>query len=304
MDVRQLRMFVAVAEELHFGRAAARLHMAQPPLSQAIKRLEHELGVELFERTTRRVKLTPAGLVLLERSSCVFDALNAAVEGVQRAHQGRLGTLRVGFTTLAPHQMLPRLADHHHRKHPDVQLRPGNVPSKMQIDMLNSGRLDLGLLWLPAESSAVDLRGITCVKVVRQAMVAAVPVNHRLAATDRVSVADLRSDPFVSYIEPQGGSALREAMRYACQAAGYFPDIVQEAPDASALLAIVSTGVGVCLLPEAAREMAVPGTRILEISPPVPFVDYALVWRAFDRSSLVRGVVESVCELEGLPLPA
>ena len=299
MHLQQLRLFIAVAEERHFGRAAKRLHVAQPALSQAIKRFERELGVPLFQRTTRRVSVTDAGLVLLERARRILQLVEEAEDATRRAHRGERGTLRVGFTTVAPHRMLPRLAEAHRRSHPEVRIYPENIPSFHQLERLIEGLLDAGLLWFPLRHGPLDLSNIAYTPLVRQKLVAVVPIGHRLADRRRVSLSDLDVEPFVSYIIPvPGGSVVREALSEACHGAGFTPRIVQEAPDANSLLWMVSAGVGVTLMPECIEDTLVPGVVRVALSDPLAPMEYGVAWRADDDRAILRGLIDAVLNLE------
>ncbi|MHB1486147.1 MAG: LysR family transcriptional regulator [Acidimicrobiales bacterium] len=298
MDLRQLRAFVAVAEELHFGRAARRLQMAQPALSQVVKRFERELGLALFERTTRRVTLTDAGRTLLDHGRDILAAVNAAEDATRRTHSGEIGTLRIGLTTLAPHRLLPRLAESHGRRHPHVRLHPENVPSVQQIERLNHYQLDAGLLWVPSHRGTLDLSQVTYRVLAYQRLVAIFPSRHPLASSTLLSMGQLAHEQWVTYIQVPGGSVIREAVGNACHVAGFTPRIVQEAPDASSILWIVRAGVGVTLMPECISDMLIPGVVAVPLDTQEPLLKFALAWRADDNRAILLGLLEAVFDLE------
>ena len=193
MELRHLRYFVAVAEERHFGRAAERLHIAQPPLSQQIRRLETELGVTLLHRTTRSVEVAPAGEVLLARAKEVLAAVDDAVEDTRRAARGEFGRLAIGFTGSATYALLPRLAAALRSALPGVVLDlRGELLTPAQVARLLDGSLDLGVLRPPVRERAL------CVEVVRSdPLIAVLPEGHRLAAADAVPLEELADEPFV-----------------------------------------------------------------------------------------------------------
>lgn len=298
MELRDLRLFVAVAEELHFTRAATRSNIAQPALSQAIRKLERELGVSLFERTTRHVTLTDAGLVMMRQASTILSAVDLAVDDVRRAHSGDSGTLRVGFTTLAPHRLLARLAEAHGTLYPDVRLRPTYVPSLRQVELLRGQELDAGLLWRLEGREDAERSGIQHVLLAHQRIMAVMPKGHALAHRHSISVDELARESFVTYPPTVGGSVISAALWNACTEAGFTPNIVQEGPDAYSILCIISARVGVTLLPECAVDMGVGGIAMVALKPPVYGLDYVLAWRAGDSRAILRNLLDTVVDLE------
>jgi DNA-binding transcriptional LysR family regulator len=290
-------MFLTVAEELHFGRAAARLYTAQPALSQAIKRLERELGVPLFTRTTRNVTLTGAGEVFFARVVEIFSALAAAEEDARNAHAGRLGTLRVGFTTLAPHHLLPYLSRSYHERFPNVCLHPEYIPSHQQVDRLSRGELDAGLLWRSTRVPSVSTDRIRYRLLMRQNLVAAIPLGHVLADEPVVELATLANEPMVTYLQVAGGSVIRSSVWWACSDAGFAPRIVQEAPDAYSIMWVVSAGVGISLLPECCSDMPIPGVVIVPLDVDES-LDFSLGWSRDNPMNLLQGFIDTVLDLE------
>ena len=195
MELRHLRYFAAVAEALHFGRAADRLHLAQPALSQAIRQLEAELGTPLFVRTTRHVALTPAGEFLQSEAARVLGAVDASVRGVRRIADGRQGLLRIAFTGTAAYTQLPRIARAVKRELPDLALEiHADLLTPAQVAGLTDGSLDLGVLRPPTTSDAVTVRTIA-----REPLVLAVAGDHPLATEPVVSVADLHAEKFILF---------------------------------------------------------------------------------------------------------
>lgn len=299
MDLRALRCFLAVADELHFGRAALRLRMAQPALSQVIRRFERRLNVRLFERTTRRVALTGAGAVLVEQGRAILAAVDAAEEAVRRTHQGATETVRVGFTTLTPHCLLTRLAELHGRRRPGVRLAPEMLPGLRQIQQLKGDQLDAALLWLPPESAAGGMDRISYGSLARQRLVAVLPSWHRLASHRLLELAQLANDPFISYTRSFGRSVVREALDDACQAAGFAAQIIQEAPDATSLLWIISAGAGVSLMPECIRDMQVPGVVAIPLDGPSYELEFVVAWKTDDNRPILVDLLRSVAEIGG-----
>jgi DNA-binding transcriptional LysR family regulator len=218
MDLRRLRYFVAVAEERHFGRAAERLHIAQPPLSQQIQRLEAEVGAPLLYRTTRSVELAPAGAVLLERAREILAAVDAAAEDARRAARGEYGRLAIGFTGSATYALLPALAGALRETMPGVMLDlRGELLTPAQVELLLDGTLDLGLLRPPVTERDLS------VEVLRsEPLVCVLPEAHRLASSDAVPLDQLAGEPFIAY-PSHFRSVLHDAVEEACAAAGFRP---------------------------------------------------------------------------------
>lgn len=301
MELRHLRYFAAVAETCHFGRAAERLHIAQPALSQAIRQLEAELGTPLFVRTTRQVSLTPAGEFLRGEAQRVLGALDDSVRGVRQIADGRLGLVRVGFTGTAAFTQLPRIARTVKRELPGVALEiHADLLTPAQCERLRSGSLDLGVLRPPTTGDQLVLRTIEV-----EPLILALPVDHRLVAEPLIAMADLRSEGFVLYAGRD--SAVNDAVMRSCQEAGFAPRRVQDAPGTAVLLALVAAGLGIALVPASVRALPLSGVVFRDVSG-AGSVELALAWRRGDRSPapsspLVRAVVEAL-EDAGVLAPA
>ncbi|MEP9380746.1 LysR family transcriptional regulator [Nocardioides sp. KR10-350] len=285
MEIRQLISFLAVAEELHFGRAAKRLHMAQPPLSQQIRRLEQELGTRLFERSTRAVRLTSAGEALVEPARAALDSLRAAERAARAAGRGEVGRVRVGFAGASSHENLPPLALAVRRELPGVEMvLEGRVYSEIASRRILDGSLDLGFVHMPARSDGLATRGVAV-----DELCVAVSAGHRLAQAGTVRMADLSSEDFVS-LPPDVGSSIHAATTRACIAAGFDPKIVQVAPDSLTQLALVATGVGVAVTLSSWRRIHQPGVTLLGLMS-APRLETALAWRADNESPALRAVL-------------
>lgn len=242
MDVQQARAFVAVARELHFGRAAESLGIAQPPLSRAIKALEHELGAPLFQRTTRTVSLTAAGRALLEPARQLIESERAARDAVHRAVTGQAGLIRFGFSTTSSKSLAARLVAAVRREHPGIEFElHTSVYAEEGIAALVAGDLDLALVRF-----ATPPAGITGRPVLMEHPAVGLPAGHRLAARTRISVSELAGEDFVM-LPAHPSSSLRETTLRLCLRAGFTPNIVQEAPDSQTVTALVSAGLGVTI---------------------------------------------------------
>ncbi|MCV7496966.1 LysR family transcriptional regulator [Micrococcus luteus] len=288
MEIRQFEAFLLVAEELHFGRAAERLHLAQPALSRMIRSLERELGTPLFERTTRKVRLTSAGDALLGPA----QEIQVQVDGVKRlaktARGGSIGRVRVGFAGAAGYGIVSTLAREISRRHPGItlQLDPHNFSGEAAT-ALEAGELDLVVLTLPAPP------GIEVHLLGQEGLVAAVPSDHHLAGRDSIEVSELRNEPFVS-LPATHGSRVRDAMAAACVRAGFSPHVAQEAPDAFSQLALIGAGVGVSIVVESSRKIRMDGVTYLPLSTELPGLPLALGWRESNPSVALDTVVESI----------
>jgi DNA-binding transcriptional LysR family regulator len=296
MELRHLRYFAAVAETCHFGRAAERLHMAQPALSQSIRQLEAELGTPLFVRTTRQVSLTPAGEFLREEAQRVLGAVDDSVRGVRRIADGSLGLLRIAFTGTAAFTHLPLIARTLGRELPGVSLEiHADLLTPAQSEGLRDRSLDLGVLRPPATGDDLELRTLEV-----EPLVLAAPADHRLAEEPVVGMSDLRSEAFVLYAGDR--STVNDAVLAACKAAGFAPRQEHEAPGTAVLLALVAAGLGIALVPASVRAVPLAGVVFREVADSGS-VELALAWRRDDRSPLVRSVV-STLEQVGVISPA
>lgn len=295
MELRHLRYFVAVAEECHFGRAAQRLHIAQPPLSQQIKQLEATLGVTLLARSTRRVELTAAGAAYLVRARAILAEVDAAADEARRVADGRVGRVAVGFTGSATYELLPRVARLLRSALPEVDVElHGEILTPGQVARLHDGGLDVGVLRPPVDDDQI------AVTVLRhEPLVAVLPESHPLVAAPGISavrLGDLRDEPFVTY-PSQHRSVVHHAVREACRSAGFVPQAVAEVAETSTLVSFVAAGMGVALVPESVRQLRITGATYRPLAGPPPVVDLAVAVRRDDASPVVRRVVALLREL-------
>lgn len=283
MDTRLLRYFVAVAEERHFGRAAERLNMAQPPLSQQIKQFEQSLGFKLLERTTRRVDLTPAGELVLTRGRRILQDMDELAVSAARVAAGAEGVLRIGFSGSATYRLMPYIIREAHARMPglDLVVQGEMLTPEMEL-ALDEHRIDLAILRPPVRSSGVRLRFLE-----RDELVAIVPADSPWAQRGVIDLADLADEPFVCY---PPGSAVSSLFQRACQEAGFLPEIVQVASETSTLMSLVAAGVGSALLPGSTRQFAASDLVFRPLARPVQ-VDLALAWCPDRETPLVRNFV-------------
>ena len=283
-DLRALRCFVAVAEELHFGRAARRLHVSQPPLSKTILALELRMGVKLFDRTSRRVALTHAGSVLLERARALLHEAQQATLATQRASRGEIGRLTVGFILAATHRVLPVTLREFRRRKPEVNLVLREMPIARQTTALADGEVDIGFLRPP-----VDTRLIATETLLREPFVVALPEGHSLARHAVLALSGLAQEPFI--ISTPGRSPLHSQFISACAAAGFTPTVVQDAENLVTVIGLVRAGLGVALLPQSVEALRPAGVVLRRLRGIDTRVETALAWRRDDRSPVVEAFI-------------
>ncbi|HEY6498750.1 MAG TPA: LysR family transcriptional regulator [Streptosporangiaceae bacterium] len=285
MELRRIQYFVAVAEEAHFGRAAQRLQMAQPPLSQQIRALESEMGVVLFHRTTRKVELTAAGERFLPRARAILAEVDDAVAEAAQVADGMLGRIAIGFTGSATYDLLPSLVRVLRADLPGIELDiHGEMLTPDQVAALADGSLDLGLLRPPVHSTAIDVQVLR-----REPLIAVLPEHHALAGRDRVRLSDLRDDPFITY-PSNHRSVVYEAVIDACQQAGFVPANVHEVAETSTMVSFVAAGLGVALVPASVQHLRITGATYLPLAGTTREVELALATRAGETSPHVARV--------------
>jgi len=292
MELRRIQYFIAVAEECHFGRAAARLRMAQPPLSQQIKQLEAEMGVTLLIRSTRKVELTAAGERFLDRARQIVSSVDDAVKEAGRVAEGMLGTLSIGFTGSATYDLLPSLARVLRAELPGIELDlRGEMLTPDQVNALLDGTLDLAFLRPPVRSPDIDVRILR-----REPLIVVLPESHALADRAKVKLADLRDEPFITY-PSHNRSVVYEAVIAACHRAGFAPVRVHEVGETSTLVSFVAAGLGVALVPASVQHLKITGAHYLPLSGNTEEVELALATRVDERSphvARVRARVETL----------
>lgn len=250
IELRHLRYFSAVAEDLHFGRAAQRLHIAQPPLSQQIRRLEELVGHPLLVRTSRAVKLTEAGAALLERAKRTLHRMSEDLEFTRRVGRGETGSLRVGFIGSGMQTKLPAVLGEYRRLYPDVELRLQETYTSSLIESIRDGSVDVGFL-----RDGGIISDLTVSLLLEEKFVAVVPLNHRLARQSTVRVSQLKDEPFVFFPKSAGPTAWERTMNL-CREQGFQARIVQEAPHWVTVVSLVGAGLGVTVAPACIRHVA------------------------------------------------
>ncbi|WP_192456947.1 LysR family transcriptional regulator [Musicola keenii] len=262
IELRHLRYFIAVAEELHFGRAAEKLNISQPPLSQQIQILEEQVGARLLERNNRNVRLTPAGQQFLKESWGIINQVNQAAERAARIQRGELGELSIGFTSSAPFvNKVSRSLLHFRQAYPDVHIQMLEINTKQQIEPLLSGKLDLGVMRNNPLPDALHHQ-----LLLHEPMVAVVHEEHPLALSPEecISIQQLANEPFV-FFSREVGTALYDEILTLLKKYDIKPYITQEVGEAMTIIGLVSSGLGVSLLPASFRRIRVDGVKYLSL---------------------------------------
>jgi DNA-binding transcriptional LysR family regulator len=275
IELRPLRQFVAVAEELHFGRAAQRLAMTQPPLTQAVQALERALGVQLFERTRRSVALTPAGRALLEQARSLLQAAQALPAAVQAAAHGWAGRLRLGFVSSIAYGALPQWLRSFREARPDVQLQLLEATLDVQLAAFAAGEIDAGIvLHAPAAAPA----GFAALTVLAEPMWLALPEGHPGASRKTLREHDFADSPLVIFPRAVAPS-LYDALLADLHARGITPRVAQEAIQMQTIVSLVSAGIGVAWVPETVTRLQRPGVVYRRTAGAAVVAETSLIWR-------------------------
>lgn len=290
IELRHLRYFVAIAEEKHFGRAAVRLHMTQPPLSQSIQSLEAMLGAALFRRTSRSVDLTAAGVALLPEARLLLQQADALPALAQRAAGGTTGLLRLSFISSADYSMLPGLLREFRTHYPHVQLELREATTDIQLDDLAQGKIDAGLLLPPLPDKSRKVLGYR--PVLSDPLVAAVPAGL-LPAGEAVTPRTLSQWPLIIFprrIAP----AFHDTILSCFHEAGVTPHIGQQAIQMQTIVGLVSAGMGIALVPQSVSNLKRPGVDYLQLAGRTPEIETGLAWRLDNPSPALAAFRELI----------
>lgn len=282
MELRQLRYFVAIAEDLHFGHAAQRLHIAQPALSRQIQALEKELLVQLLFRNRRRVQITPAGQVFLDRARLILARADEAVLAAQRASGGVSGSLNLGFVGSATYDVLPSVLRVFRQVAPHVDLSLSEMTVHTQIEALTEKRIDVGLLRLPSKTEGLVFRTIS-----REPLYAALPKSHPLAHIPALRLSVLAAEPFVLYPDYPRPS-WTEFVIGVCQQAGFRPIVVQRTVEIQTALSLVAAGIGVSIVPRCIGNVARKDVVFRRLTGVRAHTDLMVAYRERDPSPVVQ----------------
>jgi len=291
MELRRLRCMSVLAEELHFGRAAERLGIAQPALTQHIQVLERELGVELFHRTKRSVKLTVAGRVTLNEAIRTLQQAEKTMLVARQAGRGELGHIEIGYVGSAIFTgVLSKAISRFRRDNPLVEFRLNEIGIIQQLDDVSSGRLDLGILRLPVKSLPPD---VAITSLHREPIILAIPRGHRLARQKSVTLEALKSETFVA-VQIQEGSGFNAQVAQICAAGGVSPQITQRAGQFTALAGLVAGGLGVAFVPDSLRHLQIADVAYRPLAGINQLSDLAMVYRKSERAPAVIAFIDQL----------
>lgn len=295
LDFRRMRYFVAVAEELSFSRAAQLLHIAQPPLSAQIKQLEDDLGVQLFERTRRGVRLTAAGQVLLVEARRIFIQLEQTARIVERVGSGEVGRLNLGFVPSASNEVLPPLLHHFRSNFPDVELFLEEMTPDEIVKRLQNTQIDVGFFYLPFEEPNLDFRAVS-----RESLIVALPESHPLADQPLIELRALASEPFILPMRYKMPGLYGQVLAL-CRQAGFTPRAVQK--DVwliQTIVGLVAGGIGVALVPSSIRNFRRRGVVYRPVRDLASIVEMGVIWRRDDSSAVLQAflrLVQEICKM-------
>ncbi len=291
-ELRQLRHFVTVAEELHFGRAAERLHMTQPPLSQSIANLESQLGAPLFLRNRRQVTLTPAGSALLPEARRLLEDADALPGLVRRVAGGEAGRLTLAFVSTADYSVLPGILQRYRAAYPQVQLVLREATTDVQAEELLQGRIDAGFV-IPPLPGRLDAT-VAYRKVLEEPLILCAPAGlEGLSAEGPVSLRDLPPLPLVIFPRVLA-PLLHDAILATFRAEGLTPVIGQEAIQMQTIVSLVSGGIGLALVPQSVSNLMRAGVQYRPLLAPTPLAELGLAWRRDSESPVLRGFLDVI----------
>jgi len=289
LELRHLRYFVAVAEELHFGRAALRLHISQPPLSMQIRALEEMVGARLLERTQRKVELTKAGEVFLREARQILERAADAVLAAQRASRGEAGELALGFVSVADYNVLPPLLHDFRARAPGVRLTLREATTDLLVQDLSDGRIDLAFVLPPVDEASLEIRPVH-----REPLVVALPARHPLAATSGpIRLAALADAPFI-FTPRRMSPGLHDDILAFCRRVGFSPRLEQEAIQMQTIVSLVSAEIGVALIPASMEHMGRTGVVYRSLVEKSPLTEIGLAWRRGDDLPTLQMFLEVV----------
>nr|WP_315482838.1 LysR family transcriptional regulator [uncultured Undibacterium sp.] len=290
MELRQLRYFIAVAEELHFTRAALRMHIGQPPLSHAIQMLEEDIGAQLFERTKRSVRLTAAGQLFLQDARRIIALTESAGEVARKAARGETGELRIGFTFSTPFTALFSNVIHRYReKYPEVNLIFRELSTNRQLEEIEKQQLDLGFIRPPdgATEEAIKLNNLRLNTLRRDPLMVVLPSTHALSKKRKIALKELAHESFIMYPHQAGTGIYPQIMRL-CQAQGFVPKVAHEVGEASTIIGLVAASCGISILPGSFDRLQMEGVCYRPLSDSDAMTSLLLVRPKNDGNPLIE----------------
>lgn len=286
MDIRHLRYAIAVAEELNFTRAAARLNITQPPLTHAIRQLEQELGFPLFYRTKKVVHLTSAGTVFVEQSRKLLTGLESLKRAAWRASRGETGRIVIGFVGSIAFHYLPEVLRAFRATVPAVDIELQELKNAALFEALKEGQIDVAFMRPYFQDDELHIK-----KVLEERLWVALPSGHALASRATLSIAALRDEPFVTANMRPAPSMFALLIRI-CERAGFHPKVVQAATDTQSVIGLVAAGIGISIVPDSLAQLSIGGVRYIRLSDVKERAQIAMAWRKHDRNEVLQRFVD------------
>ena len=282
MELRQLKYFIAVAEELHFGRAAEKLHLSQPALSKQIHALENSIEIKLFDRTKHWVRLTPAGKQFLETARHTLQQLEQGIKAARRIALGEIGRLRIGFPNPALLTILPKILQQYRSQYPKVELTLVGGGTETQVEALRTHQVDVSLVYTPIRED-----NLSVYPLYEETFLVALPSCHPLAKQKRVSLKSLANESFILYPRSLAPVLYNEFLE-CCTQAGFVPNIVQEGEMTDTRLGLVAAGVGIAFIISGLQNLRLKGVVYRSLGSDFPKLKLALAWRKGESSPMVH----------------
>jgi len=286
MELRHLRYFVAVAEELHFGRAATRLFIVQPSLSQQIRQLEDALGFPLLRRTKRSVELTDAGKVFLTEAREVLAQVQEAKRAAQRAYRGEIGRLVIGYISSSTYDLLPMMLSAYRERFPEIDVALRELTTQEQVRALEEETIQVGLLRLPINDPTLQFEVVR-----REPIVCVLPEGHPLAFHEQIAMPLLAHEPFVLQSRQRGGGYYAQLTNL-CLTSGFSPNVIQEVTEMHTIVSLVAAGMGVSLVPLSIKNIRSQGVVYRELVGATTLTEMAVAWLRNARSTIVQNFLE------------
>ena len=294
MELRQLRYFVTVAQELHFGRAAEQLQITQPALSKQIRVLETELEIQLFIRTKRTVKLTQAGEVFLVQAQQLLQQTEKAIKLAKRTALGEVGRLTIGFTVTATYTVLPELIGRFRVRYPQVEVQMLELCTEAQVAALNKGEIDLGFLHPP-----IDSRGLELYPILAEEFVAVLPKQHHLLSKQSLYLTDLAKESFILHSRSEG-PFLYDSFLKLCRQAGFQPQIAKEVDSHQTRICFVAAGMGITFIP-AGLQALVSQDLVCKPMEDLPIkLEFAAAWRSLAAMPVLQEFLMLLRTIDGV----
>lgn len=282
MELRQLACFVAAAEELNFSRAAARMHISQPPFSRQIAKLERELGTRLLTRSSRSVSLTPAGANFLAEARQVLAMAQKAAEVARRTQRGEIGSLRIGFVGSTIYTSVPAQLQAFRKLYPDAEITLQQMTVARQIDLLLAGQIDLGFIRQPVSNPRLAMSSL-----LKERFVVAVPATHALAEREDVDLGEIADEDLVAFSREEA-PAIHSQLLTMCRERGFTPRIVQEVYPMSTVVGLVASGIGLAIVPELMSRLNILDVVYIALTGTERRSELLLAWRVDDELSVLR----------------